>query len=144
MYLKRRLAMAIILLLGCHAAFAFQGNASSQSSDDSEWAESACDNGTGIDMMQCHKNIYDHLDLRLNGLYSQKMATLGSESKAALRESQRAWIVYRDKTCNYESVGGEGSYWGSIYLECMSRVTRQRIADLNEYLACRADGGCPH
>jgi uncharacterized protein YecT (DUF1311 family) len=123
------------------SAFAYQHSSTDQAFDDSAAAEKNCD-GSQLAMNQCEGNIYDHLDQRMNELYRQQMMRLGPDSKAALRDAQRAWIVFRDKTCLYEAGKDARSYMQMVELMCQADMTRRRIEDLNTYLACTSSG-CP-
>ena len=96
---------------------------------------------TQIDMTECASNEYQAADERLNAAYGPAidyMASIDSYltaaeqgAEAALREGQRAWITFRDATCAAEGymVYG-GSMWGMVVLQCNTRLTLARAADL--------------
>ena len=50
-------------------------------------------------------------DAALNKIYKQLAAKLDGKEKTALRDAQRAWIAFRDKECEYRTIGDDG---GSI------------------------------
>jgi len=95
------------------------------------------DGGTTIGMMQCLDNERDYWDARLNRSYQQaraaakaqdaEMADIDSsapQTAPALRDMQRAWIAYRDATCDFEqSQWGGGSGGGPAVLSCLLRMT---------------------
>ena len=76
-------------------------------------------------------------DSELNRLFQKLVASEENpKRKARLREAQRAWIVFRDKSCLYQV--GLPSEGGSIeqmeYANCLESVTLKRIKDFEEYL----------
>ena len=52
-------------------------------------------------MRECNFQEFDAQDGRLNGAYRRLMAILPEQSRQTLRETQRRWISYRDKKCNF-------------------------------------------
>jgi len=109
--------------------------------DDSKAAAQSCD-GPQIALEVCESGIYHSLDRRMNDLYKKQMARLGPESKAALRDAQRAWVVFRDKSCDYEAGKDPHGYMATIQYSCLQDITRRRIEDLTSYLQCW-QSGCP-
>jgi uncharacterized protein YecT (DUF1311 family) len=83
-------------------------------------------------------------DLNLNDLYSQAISKVHTTlAEPLLRKSQKAWLIYRDATCEYESQGVEGgSLHGAYTLECMKNLTAERVQNLEEYVKCTS-AGCP-
>ena len=104
-------------------------------------AAQSCD-GPQIALEVCESNIYHSLDTRMNDLYKKQMTRLGPESKAALRDAQRAWLVFRDKSCDYEAGKDPRGYMETIQYICLQDITRRRIEDLTSYLEC-TQNGCP-
>ncbi|GHC57897.1 lysozyme inhibitor LprI family protein [Neogemmobacter tilapiae] len=107
------------------------------------WAQDIdCDNAmTQSDMNQCASMDYDAADVELNAVWKDAMATMkeidsyldDSEKGAedALRESQRSWINYRDKTCEadgYRMKGGSAE--PMLVAGCLASVTRNRTEEL--------------
>ena len=77
-------------------------------------------------------------DKEMNDLYKQQMKSLiTAVSKAALCDSQRAWLAFMNKTCFYE-VGETQPDWSL----CLETRTKARIVELKAYIACTG-GGCP-
>jgi uncharacterized protein YecT (DUF1311 family) len=109
--------------------------------DDSKAAAQSCD-GPQIALEECESNIYHLLDTRMNDLYKKQMTRLGPESKAALRDAQRAWLVFRDKSCDYEAGKDPRGSMETIQYFCLQGITRHRIEDLASYLEC-TQNGCP-
>ncbi len=101
--------------------------------------------GTQLELNSCAANIYKIHDEELNKLYLEQMSHLQSAvTKERLKDAQRVWITYRDKSCLYEVGRREesGSIWPFAYEACMDYFTRQRIGDLKQYVEC-TEGGCP-
>jgi uncharacterized protein YecT (DUF1311 family) len=89
-------------------------------------------------MAYCAEKSLEIADKDLNDLYKQQMKRLiTAESKAALRESQLAWLAFIRKACVYEFGGAEPN-WSS----CLETRTKARIEELKSYIACTG-GGCP-
>lgn len=74
----------------------------------------------------------------LNKTYNSLYASLDKEGKLILEESQKAWLVYREKECN-----GLMAYFGSqslgagahlITLDCVADKTEDRVKELKNYL----------
>ncbi len=107
------------------------------------------DGYTTVGMSFCASQEAAYWDTRLNAAYGQlrdveaavdaELAALGSAAPSmsdALRQMQRAWIVYRDTTCAYEASqfgGGTGS--GPATANCVMRLTGAQALDLENRLA---------
>lgn len=66
----------------------------------------------------------------------QNDANSGGNRAIALRDMQRAWIVFRDTTCNYEYAqwsGGSGA--GPAYAACLMHMTGQQALALDVMLS---------
>ncbi len=101
--------------------------------------------GTGF----CLGKEADYWDGRLNAAYAgliaaeqqidDEMEELGSAApkmEPALREMQRAWIVFRDKTCEYEvTQWGGGTGGGPAYGNCVMRLTAEQALTLEDRLS---------
>ena len=76
------------------------------------------------------------LDMIYNALMAQKTFYVGSAD--ALRDVERAWIVYKDKECKFEygdGTSGNEDYW-LAHADCEIRVTEQRIVELKGRPSC--------
>ncbi|WP_373536690.1 lysozyme inhibitor LprI family protein [Microcoleus sp.] len=95
-----------------------------------------CDRPQGdVEVRACIRLRYELADQRLNEVYKQLIAKLSKEEKALLAEAQLGWIKVRDNTCEfevYQNRGGTG-YRGFLN-ECLERITKQRTAELEQYL----------
>ena len=106
-----------------------------------------CDEpSTQLEMNICADKDLKLADDELNRLYKEKMAALETkESKDRFRDMQRAWLVFIDKACFYETGPREegGSIWPLTYAKCKEYHTKKRIEDLKGYLDC-TQNGCPN
>lgn len=97
-----------------------------------------CSDGTNLtqmEMTQCAGQDAAFWDRLLNAAYQQVIATLDAEREESLRAAQRAWITYRDLTCDMETARyAGGSIAPMIMQECMARLTERRARDLETYL----------
>lgn len=100
---------------------------------------------TQLDMNMCASDAYKQADTTLNDLYSKKILALQSaDTKKQFKTAQKAWLSFRDKSCEYEASPWEGgSGQPMIRLECLKKFTDQRIKDIELYLSCTQDG-CPN
>ena len=74
------------------------------------------------------------LDETYKSLMVQKTFYVGSA--VALREVERAWIVYKDRECEYEySASRDENYW-LAHADCEIRLTEQRIRELQGRPSC--------
>ena len=94
--------------------------------------------GSNVEYKNCLGRNYEAADADLNRVYRKVKAGLGSEQRDLLANAQLAWITYRDKGCEFETFGSRGGtgYRGFLS-QCMERVTRSRIAELEAFLRDR-------
>ena len=102
-----------------------------------------CDNAvTQQDMNQCAYADWEAADADLNAAYLRAMALLkqwdadlpkGEQGgAAALKEAQRAWIIFRDKACEVEGYAMKGgSAEPLLVYGCMRQLTEDRTGQLN-------------
>ncbi len=98
------------------------------------------DGSTTIGMMNCLGAEQEFWDGRLNAAYKVvrskaraldvEMAEIGSSApkvELPLRDMQRAWITYRDATCDFEqSLWGGGSGGGPAVISCLMQMTGEQ------------------
>jgi uncharacterized protein YecT (DUF1311 family) len=98
------------------------------------------------DLNQCAHDDWAKADARLNDAYQNAMALLEDWDAGlptnerggadALREAQRAWIVFRDKGCEAEGYAMKGgSAEPLVIYGCMRTVTLQRAVQLENLVA---------
>ena len=87
---------------------------------------------------ECIRLRYEAADKRLNQVYQQLLPKLSRKQRSVLYQEQIKWIKSRDKSCEsevYDNRGGTG-YQGFLN-ECLERKTKQRSAELENYLRKR-------
>ena len=98
-----------------------------------------------VEMNYCAEQELDDADQLLNDVWRKTKATAARIDKdaaqsgepkgneAALLKAQRAWIDYRDNTCEAESYPyRSGTIYSQIKFSCLSRVTGVRTQDLKQ------------
>lgn len=92
----------------------------------------------------CADKAFEEADTALNRVYKQALAAVPKRAieppydakswEAALRESQRAWLAYRDSECKtHQSMfWGGGSGTSAVVLGCMTEKTKARTKELTE------------
>ena len=109
---------------------------------ESEWVcDNAPDNATHV---ACADRELKKSDAELNRVYQNLMRTLSADSKpingygtdpaTALRESQQAWVAFRDKNCHWKATafyGGSGQL--VIGVSCLAVATRARVKELQDF-----------
>lgn len=86
---------------------------------------------------QCYGRLADKADAELNKLYQQLIAKSEGKEKDSLRAAQRAWVAYRDKECDYETVAEEGGSIRPMEIAiCVADKTRARVKEFKSFLAC--------
>ncbi|MFL6660518.1 MAG: lysozyme inhibitor LprI family protein [Massilia sp.] len=109
--------------------------------------QSRCNfNGSQHDINDCAALTFQKADKDMNLLYQRQLKKLGKVNQERLRASQRAWLAYRDKACEYEAgpASTQQSFWIGTDLLCRAKLTAERRDLLEQYTACDSDGGCPH
>lgn len=94
---------------------------------------------TQYDLDQCAGANDEAADAALNVVYKKLQAKLpDANSKTQLRDGERKWIAYRDKTCA-DSVGSQedgGSIWPMEMSNCLEGQTAARLRELKRRLDC--------
>lgn len=86
---------------------------------------------------RCADQEYKDADARLNQTYRALTRQLGADSKARLLKSQRAWIAYKEATCEFEGAPSRGgSINAMVVSDCLTRITRNQTAILERHLYC--------
>jgi len=90
---------------------------------------------SNVEIIKCIRLRYEAADKRLNQVYQQLLPKLNRKERSVLYQEQIKWIKSRDKNCElevYDNRGGSG-YRGFLN-ECLERKTKQRTAELENYL----------
>ena len=102
------------------------------------FAQNCADPQTQTDMNICAGQEFGKADAALNLAYNAVLDRLSADRRTSLREAQRAWLVYRDKECAFEtggSIGGSIHPW--VEAQCRTELTKQQTARLNALLHCQ-------
>ncbi|MDA7881308.1 DUF1311 domain-containing protein [Akkermansiaceae bacterium] len=88
-------------------------------------------------LVAAYNKALESWDKELNKQYQKLMAGLDADAKASLKESQRAWIAYRDKETKnlgefYSKVSG--TMFQTIYAAAVTNLTKNRALSLS-YMA---------
>jgi uncharacterized protein YecT (DUF1311 family) len=95
-------------------------------------------NGSQAEASGCAHREYLAADAELNKAYNRLAGILEAEEKALLKESELAWIKYRDSNCTFESSQyAGGTMRPMIESFCLARVTKARTAELKEQYELR-------
>ncbi len=88
-----------------------------------------------IALTECAMRDLAFWDGLLNTAYQQVIARSDTARVDNLRTAQRAWITFRDLTCEMEASDYEGgSIQPMIRQGCLARLTERRARDLETYL----------
>ncbi|WP_341861079.1 lysozyme inhibitor LprI family protein [Gymnodinialimonas sp. 57CJ19] len=100
-----------------------------------DWDCDAMDSLPQQGIIHCLGEQHAFWDSLLNNAYQQVIAERDGEEEERLRVAQRAWIIYRDATCEMEADAmGAGSGEAMVRLGCLARLTERRARDLETYL----------
>ncbi|MFD1910633.1 lysozyme inhibitor LprI family protein [Halodurantibacterium flavum] len=151
----RPLSLATLLMLPLPLA-AQETGAQETGAQGTGAEDAACANATTqADLTACAGARRDRADALLNDAYAQAVAAMrdldadpvqpGAQPLAAeetLRAAQRAWIAYRDAACEAEGLRhAGGSIRSMMILDCHTRLTEARTADLRFLLSPDQGGG---
>jgi uncharacterized protein YecT (DUF1311 family) len=93
---------------------------------------------TQRDMNDCAHREFMRVDSALNGAYRLLLQHTDRKEQDALRAAQRAWLVYRDKECTFESASSSGgSIHGMEYDACLTTMTTARTTELGRLASDR-------
>jgi uncharacterized protein YecT (DUF1311 family) len=131
--MKRTISCALVVALCATVAAAFGARAQKQ-----RQIQPCEGSGSQAEASACAYEKYKAADAELNRVYGQLAGVLDAEDKAALKESELAWIKYRDTTCVFESSQYKGGTMRPmIESVCLERVTKARTAELKDQFELR-------
>jgi uncharacterized protein YecT (DUF1311 family) len=91
--------------------------------------------GVTVKLRECLGDEFERQDKELNRIYKALSPKLSPANRLILQKSERAWITYRDATCDFEgSSESGGTLEFTINGECRIRQTLYRIEDLKKRL----------
>ena len=64
--------------------------------------------GGNVEIKDCLRRNYEAADADLNRVYRRAKAGLAGQQRDLLTNAQLAWIIYRDKGCEFETFGSRG------------------------------------
>ena len=94
---------------------------------------------TQFEMNGCAELARKKVDAALSKTYQalQKKLT-DPDAKALLKDAERAWVVYRDKQCEFESSGVKGgSVEPMVRAMCLQGLTEKRTKELARQVTCQ-------
>ena len=104
-----------------------------------EAADVSCKNPkTQPELSACAGKDAQAADADLNRIYGQLIAKYDEPNRNALVLAERAWIIYRDTECSYEtalSVGG--TIHPMMVALCLTAKAKARTRELNDQLNCK-------
>lgn len=101
-------------------------------------AAAECKGTTQADLNACADADLKRADAAMNAAYGRLMKRIGPQAQAGLKDAQRAWLPYRDRTCDLEALGAAGgSAQPMVRAGCLSALTAERTKRLTGYLACQ-------
>ncbi|KQT61329.1 hypothetical protein ASG52_00080 [Methylobacterium sp. Leaf456] len=101
-------------------------------------AAAECKGTTQADLNACADADLKRTDTAMNAAYGRLMKRIGPAAQQGLKEAQRAWLPYRDKTCDLEALGAAGgSAQPMVRAGCLAAITEERTKRLSGYLACQ-------
>ena len=86
-----------------------------------------------MEMKRTAQHDFEKADAELNSVYKSIVSELSPKGATALRESQRAWVVFRDKTAEAYGTHEEGgSLEGLMSIRCLEAITHNRTSELRK------------
>ncbi|MBH1963086.1 MAG: DUF1311 domain-containing protein [Comamonadaceae bacterium] len=99
---------------------------------------------TQAQLNECSANSLKAADDELNSLYRRMQDRLRSDSqaKALLVDTERKWMSFRDSECAFSAVRSSGGSMHAMQVnDCLTRLTRTRVLELQNHLACGRGAG---
>ncbi|KTD17041.1 lysozyme inhibitor LprI family protein [Legionella jordanis] len=94
-----------------------------------------------MDIKICANREYGFYDDLLNKQYQKLMNLLPAEKRELLIDTQRAWLTYRQKQCNFLSLQHEGGTMEPVDLiQCYISLDKDRIEALNHFMTSYQKG----
>jgi uncharacterized protein YecT (DUF1311 family) len=94
-----------------------------------------CDQRSQPEINACELRLFAAADAELNLVYRRLRARMDGKELAALVAAQRSWLAYRDRECDFETIGEAGGSIRPMELSiCSTTMTRARTAELQRML----------
>ena len=87
-----------------------------------------------LEIVACHENRYVEADKKLNSVYSSAMKNINENQKKALKQSQLAWLKFRDSNFTFviEMNKDGGSFANVAIAEFKATFVEKRVAELKD------------
>ncbi|ASQ46053.1 lysozyme inhibitor LprI family protein [Legionella clemsonensis] len=90
---------------------------------------------TTVAMKACAQSEYVFYNNLLNRRYNTLLNLLSQTNQNLLITTQKAWLDYRKKECDFEGLQNEGGTLESLsVIECYTKHNKERISELNEFI----------
>jgi len=99
---------------------------------------------TQAQLNECAFNAWKRTDMELNHLYQQMGDRLRGDDQARrmLVDAQRKWLSFRDSECAFQTLRTVGASVQPLRQNsCLADLTRNRVTDFQNLLACTRGGG---
>lgn len=94
--------------------------------------------GVTASMLDCLGVENERVDAALNALWQSAFPQQSDDLRGPLRASQRAWITYRDTTCDFEAAQYDGGSFANVArADCYRQLNTDRLDWLGRVLAER-------
>ena len=91
------------------------------------------------EMYRCADELLKKATAEMKKTLEALLEETDKDSHKYVNEAQQAWQNYADKEC-FSRIGGSpnraGTIWPMLHLECHVGLTRARVKDLKEQVAC--------
>jgi uncharacterized protein YecT (DUF1311 family) len=106
-----------------------------------EHRESGCASGVQLYMNICSLYAYYVADAALNEQYQSLRSRLKeATARDKLTKAQRAWVIWRDANCDFESsIWDGGSFRPTALATCRKGMTAERTEQIRASLQCESE-----
>lgn len=97
------------------------------------WQQCIDNTATNVEWGGCSATYLKRLDNELNAAWKKAYASLDDvQSRASLLQEQRAWLKFKDASCQYYANGSFGREGQVLHFAaCQGEIIEARIKDLN-------------
>lgn len=102
------------------------------------YADNCADAEDQATLNQCAAQEYKAADAELNARFHEirKRLVDDAATRNLLRDSERAWVSFRDAECTFAaSAAAGGSAYPMAYDACLTELTKERAARFQQYLS---------
>ncbi len=102
------------------------------------WAEeSTKEDPSQTDMNLSSINYAEKAERELNAVYKKLMKKISRKGKPKLRTAQNAWLEYRKKQCEFNTLASsDGSAYSMVLSDCHAYLAIQQTKILKQQLEC--------